>query len=146
MNFKDCKSCFACKAKGNKTNGICAIRDDLRPVLEKIHEANAVVIGSPAYYGDLTGEAFSVIHRMLFAPMHYEDDGSRDELLPVKKKCGLIVTMNATEDMIRKGYDRYFQNTADMIGMVFGRCETLYACDTYQFDDYSKPSRNRRSG
>lgn len=61
LKYTDCKSCFACKLRGNKTNGICAIRDDLRPVLEKIHEANAVIIGSPIYYGNLTGETASMI-------------------------------------------------------------------------------------
>lgn len=138
LNYKDCKSCFACKVRGNKTNGVCAIRDDLRPVLEKIHEANAVVIGTPIYYGDLTGEAASVIHRMLFPTMHYENDGTHDILLPIKKKCGLIVTGNVSEDGIRQGYGAAFENTARMIGMMFGSCETLYSCDTYQFIDYSK--------
>ena len=138
LNYHDCRSCFACKLRGNKTNGICAIRDDLRPVLEKIHEANAVVIGTPIYYGDLTGEAASVIHRMLFPTMHYEDDNTHDELLPIKKKCGLIVTGNATTMHIKMGGGTAFKNTAKMIGMMFGSCETLYACDTYQFTDYSK--------
>ena len=138
LKYTDCKSCFACKVRGNKTNGICAIRDDLRSVLEKIHEANVVVIGTPIYYGDLTGEAASVIHRMLFPTMHYENDGTHDILLPIKKKCGLIVTGNVTEDGIRQGYGTAFENAAQMIGMMFGSCETLYSCDTYQFTDYSK--------
>jgi multimeric flavodoxin WrbA len=138
LSFTDCKSCFACKLRGNKTNGICAIRDELRPVLEKIHEANAVVIGTPIYYGDLTGEAASVIHRMLFPTMHYEDDNTHDELLPIKKKCGLIVTGNATTMHIKMGGGAAFKNTAKMISMIFGSCETLYACDTYQFTDYRR--------
>lgn len=138
LSFTDCKSCFTCKLRGNKTNGICAIRDELRPVLEKIHEANAVVIGTPIYYGDLTGEAASVIHRMLFPTMHYEDDNTHDELLPIKKKCGLIVTGNATTMHIKMGGGAAFKNTAKMISMIFGSCETLYACDTYQFTDYRR--------
>ena len=28
--FPGCKSCFACKLKNAKTNGVCAIHDDLR--------------------------------------------------------------------------------------------------------------------
>lgn len=138
LAYTDCKACFACKRKGNKTGGVCAIRDDLRPVLEKIHEANAVVIGTPIYYGNLTGEVASVVNRMLFPTMHYENDGSHDELLPIKKKCGLIVTGNITADGIRQGGGMVFENTARMIGMIFGGCETLYSCDTYQFTDYSK--------
>ncbi len=138
LHYSDCRSCFACKLRGNRTNGICAVRDDLRPVLEEIHEANAVLIGSPVYYGNMTGEAVSVIHRMLFPAMHYEEDGSRDLLLPIKKKCGLILTMNMPEEGLREGYGAVFGATAKMIGGMFGSCETLYACDTYQFSDYSK--------
>ena len=44
INFKGCMSCFACKLKGSKTNGLCAIRDDLRPILEKVLQADAVII------------------------------------------------------------------------------------------------------
>ena len=35
IDFKGCKSCFACKVKNSKCNGICALKDDLRPVLER---------------------------------------------------------------------------------------------------------------
>lgn len=138
LQYTDCKSCFACKLRGNKTNGVCAIHDELRPVLEKIHEAEVVIIGTPIYYGNMTGEVMQVINRMLFPVMHYENDGSRDELLPVKKKCGLIVTANATEEFINSGYNLIFENTARTIGGIFGSCETLYSCNTYQFTDYSK--------
>ena len=33
--LKGCLECFACKRKGNKTGGRCAIRDNMRPLLEK---------------------------------------------------------------------------------------------------------------
>lgn len=26
LSYTDCKSCFACKIKGTKTNGVCAVR------------------------------------------------------------------------------------------------------------------------
>lgn len=35
LDYKGCKSCFACQLKNAKTDGVCAIRDGLRPVLEK---------------------------------------------------------------------------------------------------------------
>ena len=138
LKYTDCKACFACKLRGNKTNGICAIRDDLRPVLEKVHEANAVIVGTPIYYGNMTGEAASVIHRMLFPTTHYENDNSLDELLPIKKKCGLIFSGNADPDYIRQGGGQTFEFTASMIRMIFGSCDLLYAGDTYQFTDYSR--------
>lgn len=45
QTFKGCISCFACKRKGSKTNGLCAVRDELTPILKKALEADAIVIG-----------------------------------------------------------------------------------------------------
>ena len=53
--FTGCKSCFACKLKNTKTNGLCAIRDAMRPVLERCRMADVIVLGSPVYYSYPTG-------------------------------------------------------------------------------------------
>ena len=47
LNYKGCMSCFACKLKNNKCLGICAFKDELRPVLEKIHSADALITVIP---------------------------------------------------------------------------------------------------
>ena len=56
---------FACKLRGNKTNGICAIRDDLRSVLEKIHQEKVRFDrhGEPKYYAGMFSEAHKAEHR-----------------------------------------------------------------------------------
>lgn len=50
LTFKGCMSCMACKRTGNKCGGLCAFKDELRPVLEKILAADAFVMGSPIYW------------------------------------------------------------------------------------------------
>ena len=137
LDFKDCRSCFACKLRGNKTEGVCAINDGLRPVYEKIMDADGLIIGSPVYYGNLTGETISFINRLLFPTMHYENDGIR--LVKKPKRCGLIVTMNVREDALgQTGYRERFDGVAGMLGNFLGSGEALYSCDTYQFTDYGK--------
>ncbi len=141
LKYTDCISCFACKLKGNKTEGVCAVRDDLKPVMERIAEADRVIIGSPVYYGNLTGQALSFINRLLFPVMHYEIDpltGKPEKVLKKEKKCGLIVTMNASEGYLHSGLENTLESVARCIEMILGSCETLYSCDTYQFTDYSK--------
>lgn len=137
LDFKDCRSCFACKLKGNQTNGICAIADSLKPVYEKIMDADGLIVGSPIYYGNMTGETISFLHRLFFPTMHYQNDGVK--LVKKPKKCGLILTMNVTEaGLDSTGYRAKFDGTAQSIGAFLGSCETLYSCDTWQFTDYSK--------
>jgi len=137
LNFKDCRSCFACKRKGNTTEGVCAIRDDLRPVYEKIADAEGLILGSPVYHGDMTGEAVSFVNRLLFPTMHYQKDGI--DLVKKKKACGLIITMNCGEEILdRMGYSQTFGGIARHIGGLLGSCELLYSCDTLQFKDYSQ--------
>ena len=141
LKYTDCVSCFVCKVRGNKTEGVCTIRDDLKPILEKIADADVVIIGSPIYYGNLTGQALSFINRLLFPVMHYEIDpqtGKPEKILKKEKKCGLIATMNASEEYVQNGYGNTIKSIASSIGMVLGNCEILYSCDTYQFKDYSK--------
>ncbi len=66
IDFKGCKSCFACKVKNSKTNGVCALKDDLRPVLERCREADVIVLGSPVYYSYPTGVMRAFMERMMF--------------------------------------------------------------------------------
>ena len=46
LNFKGCISCFACKLKGGKSYGKCTVKDGLTPVLEKLAQADAFILGS----------------------------------------------------------------------------------------------------
>ena len=70
-DFHGCRSCFACKLKNAKTNGVCAIKDELRPVLEKAIEADVIVIGSPVFLSNPTGETKAFLDRLVFAPLSY---------------------------------------------------------------------------
>ncbi len=137
LDVKDCQACMACKRRGNKTNGICAINDDLKPILERAMEADGIIVCSPIYFGSLTGQAHSFTCRLLFPAMHYENDGFD----PVKKKkrCGLIMSMNVPEAALEQfGYAQRFGGLADIMGKVLGSCSTLFCCDTLQFTDYSE--------
>ena len=55
IKFPGCRSCFACKLKNATTNGVCALRDELRPILERARQADILVLGSPIYFSYLQG-------------------------------------------------------------------------------------------
>lgn len=149
IKFHGCKSCFACKIKNSKTNGICAIKDDLRPLLERAHQADVIVLGSPVYYSYPTGVMRAFMERLMFPVGTYmyerpegETNGHlgrhiclRDKVIPT----AMILTMNCPEDYMRQiGYPAILEENAKVMADVMGYSETLYACNTYQFNDYSR--------
>ncbi len=137
LDFKGCKSCFACKTRGGSSYGKCVLNDDLAPVLEKIAAADALVIGSPIYFGTVTGETRSFIERLLFPYLTYTVPYGT--LFPNKIKVGFIYTMNVPEERSKEfGYEQIFNTNERYVNMLLGSAETLCAFDTCQVDDYSK--------
>lgn len=75
LNFKGCTSCFACKLKGGKSEGRCALKDEATPVLDRIREeTDVLILGSPIYFGAMSGEMRCFLERLLFALCLYPTD------------------------------------------------------------------------
>ncbi len=136
LDFKGCVSCFACKTIGGRSYGKCAMRDGLRPLLEKAAEADAIILGSPIYFGSVTGEMRSFMERLMFPNLTYTDPPQ--SLFHGKISTGLIFTMNVTEDVMKERYGQNLGILEMVMTLIFGSVETLYGFDTMQFDDYSK--------
>ena len=140
IDYKGCKSCFACQLKNAKTDGVCAIKDDLRPVLEKAHESQVVVIGSPVYFSYPSGAARSFIERWMFPNFSYDIDENGNRRRPIdEKQTAVIYTMNIPEQALDEWkYPTLLGRTVENLRENFGHSEMLCACYTYQFNDYSK--------
>ncbi len=146
LNFKGCTSCFACKRKDNRHIGHCAMKDDLTSVLKKISECDVLLLGSPIYFANVTGEMHSFLERLLFPKLTY--NAGHGSIFKAKVSSGFIYTMNVPEDIdtlnvpeeIRKhyNYDAVFRYYETRLKILNGTSEFLLSKDTYQFDDYSK--------
>ena len=137
LDYKGCISCFGCKKRNGRSYGKCAVKDDLTPLFGKIETVDALILGSPIYFGDVTGAVRSFMERMLFQYLVYTNP--RQTLFPKKIGIGLIYTMNAPEEETKKiGYDRLFNLNERVMKMILGPAESLMSYETYQFDDYSK--------
>ncbi|MBR1850313.1 MAG: flavodoxin family protein [Bacteroidales bacterium] len=68
IGVKPVRSCIACGQCGEKNLGRCAFDDDIcNRVVEKLDSADALIVGSPVYYGQPNGAVMSLIQRMFFA-------------------------------------------------------------------------------
>lgn len=136
IDFKGCRSCFACKLKGGKNFGKCSYPDDLTPLLENIASSDGLVLASPIYCGDVTGVMRCFIERLTFPFFEYKE--GYPSIAPKKLKTAMIYTMNVTEDLANQMYPDIFNRTEFMIETVFTKPDRILSCDTYQFNDYDK--------
>lgn len=142
--FTGCRSCFACKIKNSKTNGVCAIRDSIRPVIEMIQDADVLIVGSPVYFGYPTGQVRNLVERLLFPLDTYLfEDGVRLKVPHKPVETAMIYTMNCPEALSHQiGYDKLLGFTGEEMGRLYGYNEILYSYETLQFADYSRYDMN----
>ena len=127
---------MACKLKKEPRPNRCVLHDDLTAVLDKVHGADAVILGSPIYFSEITGEMRSFFERFLFQYLNYDD---YSKPLSPKKRTGLVFTMNIPESLFEDfGYTALFQRYENWMKQYFGHCETLLATDTLQVKDYGR--------
>jgi multimeric flavodoxin WrbA len=137
LNYKDCISCYACKLKNSKSFGHCMVDDELKPLLECIEQSDVIVLGSPIYFGNLSGQMRSFTDRLLFQYLDYGDTGTGPK--PKNFKTALIATMNVNDEIyVKRGFKDTLVSFSEMMGHTLGSCELLTLTNTALFDDYSK--------
>ena len=142
LKYTGCKSCFACKTKDGPSYGRCAAQDDLTPILKEVVDADALILGSPIYFGAVSGEMKSFMERLLFPYLKYSV--APVTIFPKKIHTALIYTMNVDEKLMgERGYKNHIVLNEGFLRRMFGAAETLCCFDTYQFDDYSKMVADR---
>jgi multimeric flavodoxin WrbA len=136
LEYKGCTSCFACKLKGGKSYGECAMKDDLSPVLDRIRDADVLILGSPIYFGLVTGEMRSFMERLLFPNLTYTRPPQ--SLARKNLPTAFVYTMNVSEQIMKEQYCGHIGANAAVLKMIFGQSETLFCNETLQFEDYDK--------
>ena len=137
LDYKGCTSCFSCKLKGGKSYGKCAMNDGLTPVLAKLANADAFLLGSPIYFGTATGEMRSFMERLLFPYLTYtRPPGS---LFGRKIPTAFVYTMNVSEQLMKENcYPVHIGLNENVLSRTFGQAESLCSFETLQFEDYDK--------
>lgn len=135
LSFTGCRSCMACKVKDGKRCQ-CFWKDDLTPVINKILEADNLIIGSPIYFGETTAHFHALMERLLFCCMSYDGEGT---YLQKKINTGFIYTMNAPKALYESMFKAKYEFTESLFRAVLnGTSQSVAACDTLQVSNYDK--------
>lgn len=129
LDYKGCQGCYACKT----SKDACVLKDDLKPVLEDMTDADVLVVTSPIYFGDITSQLKGMFDRF-FSTVYADPDAEigYSSRLPAGKKSLLIITQGAPDERhaeIPERYNSYFQMSG------FSECRTIREVDRVDFQE-----------
>ncbi|MFX1442995.1 MAG: flavodoxin family protein [Promethearchaeota archaeon] len=105
MDIKPCQSCYHCKI----TDEGCAIKDDMPQLFEEIIKSDAVIVGSPIYFGQMSAQL------KIFVDRHFSQIGRDFKSKIGKKDLVLIFTHgNPKSDMFKQ----YIDSTSRLFGFM----------------------------
>jgi len=137
LQYRGCTSCFSCKKKDGVR--VCAMKDDLTPILDKLRTADGIAFGSPIYFMNVTAGMAAFLERFLFPYGIYSAE--IPSVFPRKIPSGFLYTMNIKREQTErvellkaslKPFELFIERT------LGEKPETLYSYNTYQYSDYSK--------
>ena len=108
MDIKGCQSCMYCR-----THPACSVKDDMEQIYQDIKEADAVVIGSPIYIHQVSGQTKIMMDR--FYPLTDEKHKPRFG----KRKLVMAYTQAAPFKHIFKKYIKYMRKVFKPMGLDY---------------------------
>ena len=121
--------------KADKDRCKCYWKDELSPLIERILDADTLLIGSPIYFNEPTSHYRALMERLIFCILSYDGFGSYFE---GKINVGLFFTMNAPEDYYETMMEEYLESSSQVFGMLNGEVKIYPVFNTLQVNDYSK--------
>ncbi|MDD2421316.1 MAG: flavodoxin family protein, partial [Heliobacteriaceae bacterium] len=126
LSIKGCQACNKCK-----TTGSCATQDDMQELYRAIQEADAVVIGSPVYMYQMSGQTKAFVDRLYaFITPGFTSKVKKD--LP----AALVFTQGLPDS---EKFTAYFENTTRVLEFLgFKVAGVLVAGGTNAVGDVQK--------
>lgn len=127
LEYRGCQGCLSCKRKSET----CVLRDGLSAVLEDVRGCDALVLGTPVYFGEVTAQLKGFIDRTfcyLKPGYAHLPRGERSRLAPGKDLAFVIAQGHPKEDLFTDIFPRY-EYFYRWLG--FGHSRLLRACGVY---------------
>lgn len=110
LKIEWCQACYACKKTGK-----CCKNDDMAEVLEKIIDAEVIVLSTPVYFYSMSGQMKTFIDRTL--PLYYREMKAKDFYFIVTAAEDKHAIERAVESL--KGFTDCVKG-ANIKGIVYG--------------------------
>jgi len=134
--YHGCQGCYACKTKRDT----CVLKDDLTEILEAIRKADFLVLATPVYCRDITGQLKCFIDRTFsYLVPDYTTNPKPSRLPPGKKLVFIITQGSPDEGRFADIYPRYDDFLRPRIG--FAESFLIRACGVGTKGEKEVPER-----
>lgn len=121
MDIKGCMLCSICKKK-NKESFKCYWRDDLSQIIEKILNADTLLIGSQIFFNEPTSHYRALVERLIYCIVSYD----RNYYYKGKVNVGIFYSVISPKEHFEKSVRPYLKSTEDLFKMLNGEVK-VYA-------------------
>ena len=90
LQFRPCTGCMTCRS----THDCILPEDDAKEVLRLVQDCDGLIVGSPCYWGNMTGQLKTLFDRWVYGMMDHSERGYPIPLLKGKK--AVIITPCST--------------------------------------------------
>jgi multimeric flavodoxin WrbA len=111
LSIKPCQSCYGCKQGDLR----CVINDDMQKLYDALEHADALVLGSPTYMGQMSAQA-KIFTDRLFA--HYSPRFSPHFKERAVKKMVLVFNQGNPDAGLFQSYYDYTKNMFQVLGFT----------------------------
>lgn len=114
LDLSGCRICLICKQEGKGCK--CYWRDELSPLIEKILDADVLLIGAGIFFSEPTSHYRALIERLIFCIVSF-DVGN---LFKGNINVGLFYTIEYSKDYFEKSIRPHLKQSEDLFKMLNG--------------------------
>ena len=122
LNLSGCRVCLICKNDEDVCK--CFWRDELSPLIERIFDADCVLIAAPIFFSQPTSHYMALLERLVYCMVSYKTGNK----FKGKVNVGLFYTINYPMDYFEKSVRPHMKQSEDLLKMLNGKV----VIETYQ--------------
>lgn len=115
MDLSGCRICLICKRDEDICK--CYWRDELSPLIERIFDADCLLIGAPIFFSNPSSHYMALLERLIYCMVSYKTGNK----FKGKVNVGLFYTINYPMDYFEKSIRPHLKQSEDVLKMLNGK-------------------------
>ena len=136
LDFTGCLSCLICKKKGFE-NCKCYLRDDLSPLIERIFDADCLIVAAPIFFSNPTSHYMAFLERLIFCLVSYDVGNA----FKGKVNVALFYTINYEKEYFEESVRPHLKQSESILKMLNGEVN-ISSIENISNNIYSKSSED----